>query len=330
MKSLKYIKIQALSLLFVSFSLSAQTVSTDPVGYVTLDIAANGFTFVGTPLVNEIAFAGVAVAASTNSVSFTANAFETGEFNQITIGSENSTQYIFEVTSGSDIGAMIPIVSNTTNALMLSEDVSGFVTAGTTGIVRALHTLDSLFPSGVPLNAGFSAAVADEVLVFDAVSQTSKNYFYSSLAGEWRSGSISSGRFSLLPNQSLYIKRKGSATSVTFAGSVKMGTTAIDIFPGLNLIPNLYPVAYSLDLSGLYTADSSTGLAAGFSAAVADEVVFINADASSTTYFYSSLANEWRTGSTPAGDLEIPVGGAILIKRKAPLGAFSWVKTQPF
>ena len=40
--------------------------------------------------------------------------------------------------------------------------------------------------------------------------------------------------------------------------------------------------------------------------------------------------NEWRTGSTPAGDIEIPAGGAIMINRKSLEGSFSWVKTQPF
>jgi uncharacterized protein (TIGR02597 family) len=308
----------------------AQGVATNPVGYVTMDIVADGYTFIGTPLVNASTFSGAAVSVSTSDVTFAASSFAAGAFNQVVIGADNVSQYVFEVTSGTDVGVMIPIVSNTTDTLTLAEDVSAYVAAATTGIVRALHTLDSLFPDAAPLASGFSAAAADSVLVFDSDTQTSKSYFYSSLANEWRAGSTANGQRSILPNQAIYINRKGDATKVTFTGTVKTGTTAIDIFPGYNLIPNPYPVAYSFDLSSLYTGDPATGLAAGFSAAAADVVIVYGADASATTYFYSSLADEWRTGSTSAGSVQIPVGGALMINRKAAEGAFSWVKTQPF
>lgn len=332
----KHIIIALISSLLISFSsLSAQaSASTNPVGFVKLDIAANGYTFIGTPLVKTESFIGSVVSVSANEVTFNPDTFILGDFNQVVIDSESVPQYIFEVTSGSDVGAMIPIVSNSSDTLTLSEDVSAFVLAGTTGVVRALHTLDSLFPSGEPLNEGSSAASADEVLIFDSVSQTTKSYFYYSFLGteEWRSGSVPNGLRSILPNQAIYIYRKDSATSVTFAGSVKIGTTAIDIFPGYNLIPNPYPVAYSFDSSDLYTGNPSTGLAAGSSPASADEVIVYDPNASPTTYFYYSFlgTNEWRTGSTPAGDIEIPAGGAIMINRKSLEGSFSWVKTQPF
>ncbi len=313
-----------------SFVNVASAVSTDPVGYVTVDIVGNGYTFIGTPLVNASVFSGAVSSVSTSDVTFAASSFSDGAYDEVTIGSDNVPQYVFEVTSGSDVGVAIPIVSNTTDTLTLAEDVSAYVGNGTTGVVRALHTLDSLFPGGEPLTGGFSAAAADTVLIYDSSTQTTKSYFYSSLASEWRSGTTPNGQRSILPNQAIYVNRKGGATSVTFTGSVKTGTTAIDIYPGYNLIPNPYPVAYSLDLSELYTGDPATGLKAGFSAAAADVVIVYDADASATTYFYSSLADEWRTGSTPAGSVEIPVGGALMINRKAAEGAFSWVKTQPF
>jgi hypothetical protein len=214
--------------------------------------------------------------------------------------------------------------------ITLSEDVSGYVSVDDTVEIRPLHTLDSLFPGGAPLEPGFSAAAADEVIVYDATTQTPTTYFYSSIHSEWRQGSTSSGSRSILPNQCLYINRKGAATSVKFTGAVKMGSTAIDVLGGYNLIPNSYPVPFTFSLSDLYTGDNATGVAAGFSAAAADEVILYDAAGVPTTYFYSSIHNEWRTGSTPANDIEIPVGGALLINRKAAEGPFSWVKTQPF
>ena len=335
MNIIKYILSLALGTTLVYSNASAQhVVSTDPVGFVSLDVAANGYTFIGIPLVNEMSFAGVVVSVSTSEVTFSTNSFTVGEFDQVVIDSESVPQYIFEVTSGSDVGVAIPIISNNSDTLALSEDVSAYVSAGTTVNVRALHTLDSLFPNGEPFNGGSSAASADEILIFDAATQTTKSYFYYSFLGTegWRSGSISNGLRSILPSQAIYIYRKDSAISLTFEGSVKLGTTAIDIFPGYNLIPNPYPVAYTFDLSDLYIGDPSTGLASGSSPASADEVIIYNSNAAPTTYFYYSFlgTNEWRTGSVPAGNIEIPTGGAIMINRKSPEGAFSWVKAQPF
>lgn len=331
MKLLKKLSIlYGFSLTSLCLTAQTTTVETDPFGFVKLDIAANGYTFIGTPLINESSFVGAAVSVSATDVTFNADSFTAGEFDQVVIDTENVPQYIFEVTSGTDVGVMIPIVSNTTDTLTLNENVSAYVSAGTTGQVRALHTLDSLFPDGEPLNAGITPSLADEVLIFDAGTQLPKSYFYSSLADEWRSGSISNGSRTILPNQSIYINRKGAATSVTFSGSVKLSVSVIDIFPGYNLVPNPYPVAFSLDSSGLYTGDESTGISAGITPSLSDEIIFYSPDAAPTSYFYSSLANEWRTGSTPSGDVEIPVGGAIMINRKSPGDSFSWILTQPF
>ena len=335
MNRIKYALTLASSLLISWSSLSAATQAvTDPVGVVEIDVAGFGYTFAGIPLVNETSFVGSAVSVSSNTVTFDADPFTSGEFDEVIIGSENVPQYIFEVTSGSDVGAMIPIISNDSATITLSEDVSAFISSGTTGKIRALPTLDSLFPEGGPLTSGFSAAAADQILVFDSETQTSKSYFYYSFLGtdEWRSGATPNGLRSILPNQSIYINRKGPATKVRFTGSVKTGTTAIDILPGYNLIPNPYPVAYTFNLSDLYTGDSTTGVASGFSAAVADEVIIYDANATPTVYFYYSFlgTEEWRSGATATGEVEIPAGGALMVNRKGGRGPFSWVKTQPF
>lgn len=335
MKLLKKLSIlYGFSLTSLCLTAQTTTVETDPFGFVKLDIAANGYTFIGTPLINESSFVGAAVSVSATDVTFNADSFTAGEFDQVVIDTENVPQYIFEVTSGTDVGVMIPIVSNTTDTLTLNEDVSAYVSAGTTGQVRALHTLDSLFPDGEPLNTSSSPASADQVLIFDYEKQTSESYFYYSFLGteEWRSGVVPNGLRSILPNESVYIIRRGEATSVTFSGSVKMDDAVIDIFPGYNFVPNPYPIAYSLDLSNLYTGDSLTGLASGSSPASADEVIIYDSNATPTTYFYYSFlgTDEWRSGSNPSGDVEIPVGGAIMINRKAPRNSFSWIKTRPF
>lgn len=328
--TLKTITLLASAALFTLTSLSA--VETDPVGYVTVDVAANGFTFIGTPLVTATEYSGQVDSVASSTINFASSPFEVNEYAEITIGTDQVPQYVVEFTNGSDVGTTLPVISNTLGSVTVSEDVSGFADNTTTIVIRKLHTLDSLFPAGSPLTGSFTAASADEVLIFDSGSQSSVSYFYSTIGSEWRSGTgIANGSRSILPNQAIYIQRKSGPTSITFTGNVKMGTSAIDIFPGYNLIPNSYPVAYSFNLSGLYTGNPSTGLKAGFSSAIADEVIVYAADATPTTYFYSSINNQWEsaTGSF-SGEVAIPAGGALMINRKASEGAFSWVKTQPF
>ena len=52
----KYSKLVSCSFLFICSNLFSQSVSSDPVGYMRLEMAT-GFNFIGTPLVNQTAFA---------------------------------------------------------------------------------------------------------------------------------------------------------------------------------------------------------------------------------------------------------------------------------
>ena len=246
--------------------------TSDPVGVVELDLAANAYTFIGLPLYSTVIFKGAVAGVSSSTLSFQGDPFGTLTLGPVMIGTEQVPQYFIEVNSGSDVGAMIPILSNTAGALTLTEDASSFIVANDTVTVRPLHTLDSLFPNGAPLRTGVSIAAADEVLVFDASRQATVSYFYSSTHSQWRRGTTQNGRRSILPNQCVYINRKAAATKLFISGTVKLGATGIDVLTGYNLVPNPFPFAYPLSLSNLYTGNINTGLKGGVSVAAADQV----------------------------------------------------------
>jgi uncharacterized protein (TIGR02597 family) len=234
-----------------------------------------------------------------------------------------------EFLSGTDVGTMIPITSNTASSLTLGEDVSGFAVVGDVIQVRPLHTLDSLFPAGAPLRGGTSHQVADEVIIYDAVRQKSFSHYYFTTTNQWRRGTVPNGSRPILPNQSLYIYRKTVATKLRLPGTVKLGSTGVDILPGNNLVPNPYPVGFTLAQSNLFTGNVATGVKSGTSATTADQVTIYGPGLTARSYFYHS-SGQWRTGSTPSDQVLIPVGGSLLINRRSPSPAFTWLKTQPF
>ena len=311
-------------------SLNAQITNTAPVGAMEFTIAPNGYTYIGLPLYRTSIFSGVVTSVASSTVSFADTPFASISMATIAIGSDQVPRYFLEVTSGTDVGALIPILSNTASSVTLNENVSSFLAADHTVKIRPLHTLDSLFPNGAPLRAGVSATSADEVLIYDATRQGSLSYFYSSTSAQWRRGTVPNGNRPILPNQCIYINRKSpSPLTWRFTGAVKLGTTGIDVLTGNNLVPNPYPVAFSLGNSSLFTGSIATGVKGGLTASTADQITIYGAGAPKT-YFYQSSTGQWRTGTTVSNDVLIPIGGALLINRRSPSPPFTWVKSQPF
>jgi uncharacterized protein (TIGR02597 family) len=308
---------------------NAQSVATTPVGAMTVSIQPNAYTFIGPAFYRPAVYQGSVSAISGDglTISISTSALTAGSANQVTIGSEQVPQYFVEVLDGTDIGAQIPVISNTANSITLNENASTFLGAGHKFRLIPYHTLSSLFPAGGGLTGGISAASADEIFIYSPTGGA-KSYFYRTSSSQWRQGTVDNNLRPILPNQGIYIQRKQStAVPYTLIGNVKDGTTALDIAVGYNLVPNPYPVPVTLEASGLYTADAATGLKSGLSAANADEITIYQNDGSSLTYFYRN-GTGWRNGSTNVTNVPIPAGATVLINRKAGGVPFSWVLAQ--
>src|SRR5262245_28940064 len=99
---------------------AAQTATTDPVGYITINVNGGGtnaapvFSNISPTLVNKVDFAGAVLTAAGTTLNFTGTPFTANAFNQV---SPTQPAYYIEVTNGSGEGVWSNIASNTTSAV---------------------------------------------------------------------------------------------------------------------------------------------------------------------------------------------------------------------
>ena len=321
---------------------NAQTVTSDVVGYTTLNVraksgSANASTFaalnVHRPAVFKGTVSGKSVDASNRSVlSSSAGSFTPGGF--VTPGSKCYVR----LTSGSNAGQIGEIVSNTDSAITIAQNWDSIVDTTTTFEVRPYWTLATAFPSGGGLNGGTSAAAADNVTVINPATGVSDVFFYNTTASQWRRGTTDFSNQIILPGSGLLISRKQtSPASIVITGEVIKGVVQQNILassptaPKSSFVANPYPLASkTLAQSGLYTGNATTGVVGGTSATAADNVIIYDPTTGvANTYYYNTTNNRWQRGTTDSGSVTIPDGSAILITRKANRSTFDWYIPQP-
>jgi uncharacterized protein (TIGR02597 family) len=333
----------ALTSLALSGANAQTTATTDPVGFTTVNVrgktgAAKAFTTVVLPMERPDAFVGACTGAiftldgARTVITFPSNIFSANQFT----GTGN--QHYFRLSNGANAGEFSTIVANTANSITLADDLNAVITDSSTFAVTPYWTLGTALPAGGGLQGGTSAAAADTVTIYNA-NFVGTVYFYNSTANQWRTGITASDNVIVPPGSGLGIERKqASAVSLVFAGSVPLGTSAVDVNGSLSgtatrntLVGSAYPLASTrLADIGLYTGSSATGLQGGTSAAASDTLTIFNpANGVATVYFYNTTANQWRTGITDASNVTIPEGAAVLIARKNGRAPFTWYIPQP-
>ncbi|MEC8825694.1 MAG: hypothetical protein VXX36_07905, partial [Verrucomicrobiota bacterium] len=215
----------------VSYSISiatcpAQTtVSTDPVGVITKELPASGYTYFGVSLT-------VPPALTSSSTTLSGNQVGTGiSLDNLVVGKE----YAMEITSGSYEGFSADIASWTGQTITLEEDIeSGGVLPGTFNgsriSIRELPTLASIF--GTDNSAGLKGgtlATADLIYLYASGSFSKYYYFPGGFgqAAEWRDeAGNEAGSTSIHFGDGLIIQTSDTAPkSIYISGSVKLGPT---------------------------------------------------------------------------------------------------------
>jgi uncharacterized protein (TIGR02597 family) len=321
---------------------AAQEVTTPPVGFITVNITgaatapakALRYNLVGINMVNPVEFQGLSgvgalVAGKTQLplTGITASAFPT------------SNKYFLEVVSGVNEGLMIDVDSVVDGTVNLAENVQSAFGSAVTVAIRKHNTLASIFGSGanVVLKGEEAANLADEVQVFNPVTQVGTNYYFDTFVGAWvQSGfDTDKGNTVLYPDQGvLVIRRGGPDVSFKVVGSVKTGKTQVTIEKGYNLVTYPYPVESSIGSSGFYnTATPSTSLKGEESANLADEVQFFNSTSQAgVNYYFDTFVDGWvQSGfdTSVSNSLKLPIGSAVLVIRKGST-ATSLSLPQPF
>jgi uncharacterized protein (TIGR02597 family) len=331
-----------------------QTATTEPVGFISLNIAGGGsvaspkLSLISATLTRPILYQGLitGISGTTITVSSTPAApWAVGAFS-----GANGSHYVEIVSSAvpARTGTMADISSApTTSSIVTVGDLSVNQAAiGDTIRIRKDLTIGELFgpTNSAGLLASDDPSTADEVLVYSAAA--SESYFYFTGAEGFPAGWYDSGfnlapgqaqNVPIAPNQAVVVKRKAAgALTITSVGSVKTGNTLFPVVNGINVLGTVSAKGLTLATSGLKTGSDSTGVKASDDPSTADEVTIYNG-AGSVSYFYFTGAEGFPAGWYDSGfnlapgvadSVAIAAGTAFVVNRKGG-AAFNWTLPSP-
>lgn len=319
--------------------LAQTTATTDPVGFITLSAAgasggaSSALTFQGLGLTRAVEYQGSAETVGTNTLVDNEATWTDNQFN-----GANGAFYL-ELTSGSNAGSTYDIQATAagTKTITLTQNLGAGTTAPVTFKIRKHWTVASVFgPNNEGGLGGGSSTSADQILVYNGASYDTYYYQTTGLGGVgWRKAgapAVDASATILFSEEGFIVKRKqATVANIVLLGAVKMGQSSIPVASGTNIIGNVCAANMTLNSSGLYTGNSSTGLAGG-SVTAADQIQVWNGTTYDTYYYQTSGLGGvgWRKAGAPAVDAAtapIPVGTSIVIKRKIANG-FSWIVPQ--
>jgi uncharacterized protein (TIGR02597 family) len=297
------------------FSLNAQSVTTDPVGYVTVEVTGIGTTVLGIPLIREEAFRGEIVGINGLELSL-----DSGLSSIPTSSGEN---YFIQILDGNFSGAMVQIFSfDSDSILTLAEDISSVLSLGDRISIRRHWTLGDLFgPSNESSFVFGGNSVIDpsaDRLIIDGVV-----YYYKSggIGGTgWRTaGNVDAQNAVIWPTSAItLIRRSDIPSNLTLTGEVSTSQLLAAIETGTNRISSLLPVGLTLENSGLFDPESPFSVKGGNSVIDpnADRLIF-----DGQVFYYKSGGiggTGWRTaGNLDASNVILP-SSFTLIRRGDP------------
>jgi hypothetical protein len=318
--------------LTVPVAKAQETATTDPVGFVTVNVTpgngtAKTTTLLSLPLLEteniQGQVSGVITGVTATSLSNSSAGWTAGGL------SSPASPYLIMITSGSAQGRMFLISSSTANtastvtisapdAVQVDLAQLGIVLGTDTYKIYACDTLSSFFgtPASSGILGGTSANTADTlILVSNGAAST---FYFNTTLNRWTRaafGNPDASNEPLLPFYGVQYARLSSAPlSFVVTGGVPTIKRQVEVKnSGPTLLAQYWPAGSTLSTLGL---QSIAGWRTGASASVADTVV-LTTSGSATTYFYDGT--NWRRvafGSPISNDVAIDVGTTVKIARK--------------
>jgi uncharacterized protein (TIGR02597 family) len=325
----------------IAYQASAQVnVYTDPVGFISLGVQGSGYSFLGLGMTQVPVLRGAISATAGQQVTLNST-LTPGQYNPTnTVGAATDPSYFIEYTSGVDAGIMDDIVSN--DAAAVYTTVADGANPGDTFKIYPHWTIGQVFGAAdaAGLQGGSTSSSADNILVWNPVTQTPATYWYKNAGAiggtGWRAGaatSVNAANAVLYIEQGFDILRRVSGNlSVQLVGGVKLSNTVSLIYgPGYTFAGNVEAAGIPLSVTGLYTGSDSTGLHGGSTSSSADNVLIWNpATQTPTTYWYKNAGaiggTGWRAGAATSVDAstnQIPLTGVAKVLRRVS-GDFEW------
>jgi hypothetical protein len=330
------------------------SVTTQPVGYVTLNIPPGTGTskrnsLISIPLISTDPLipskATVSAIKNSNTIGFTT--LNTGEAGLVTIPegylSNPSKPYIVHITSGEAQGFMLLVSTqtpNTTTEITLTDphdpalDITTMgIQVGDTFTIYPCDTLLSFF--GTPESTGIVGAEtssnADTVVLVNAGS--ANTFYFNTSKQSWVRiglGTPNADNTPLLPYYGIqYARISTEPLSLVVLGNVPNFNRKMKIkATGTTLIGSFYPTDSTLSLTGI---QNNPWWVKSTTQSQADTLVLTSLG-SAATYFHNG--SNWRRVSfgNPISDLiSMPVGTAALLNKKGlQQGYFVYSQNQPY
>jgi len=220
-------------------------------------------------------------------------------------------------------------------SLALAGSVTGLVNPGDIYRVRQHFTIASLFGTNneTGLKTGLNPASADNIMLTIPETQQTMSIFYFSNAlahGWYRADFTPAANQVVYPEQGVMVRRVVPGdVNVYLCGPIKLGVEVAPVEPGFNNLGTLKSLSpMTLNSLNLYTGDPATGIASGLNLAASDNVLIVQPNGATASYFYfkDTKGHEGWLDATfsPAGNTAVPAGSAFFIKRQLTKGSFDW------
>jgi hypothetical protein len=332
----------ALSSLFTLAS-HAQSVSSTPVGYVTLTINGNGYTALSNPLENAVVYSGSA--SSVTGAIITTSFVMTDSELAGTDPAGNPTHYV----QTSD-GIILDILANTGSEITVSSDVSSLLSSSDSITVKVHSTIGDLLSTdnSIGLTSGGDINSSDILYVMsgDGAGSYSAYYYQTDpfggfLGGDgWRIGGDSSTDMSgitIAADDGIIIKRISSGDlNFVVTGTVNTIAHRRDLPNGFSMVSYPFPVDTTLEDSGIYSP--TNGYVSGGDINSSDAVYVISPAGSFTLYYRQTdpfggfLGGDgWRIAgdsSTDVGSTIIEAGSSIIVNHRG--SGLAWTDALPY
>lgn len=343
----------ALTSLALSGADAQTTATTDPVGFMTIDLPVGSDTIVAAPLTKSPVFQGAVTSRSGFTLTSTGANF----------GSLTSLPHYVQAVGGSQNGMIFDIAANTTDTVTLVDNgiqPTG-LDAGATYKVVPYWTLSQLFPS---TNQGVSFTPSANTLVTGrrtqilfpnttgtGINRAASATYYFVTNSYWRSTTGGTNNFDntpVLPDSYFIVRNTTNSASglkLTVAGSVNVGAMTVQLdsvgsSQNDNYVSLGRPTDITLNDLGLISSGAFAPSINTLLTGRRDQLlVFNNAatgfnKAASATYYYLTNATTqgWRSttaGTNDVGNTVIPAAVGYVIRKatNSGTGTTFWTNT---
>ena len=318
-------------LMAIALQSNAQNATTDPVGFVTVNVTAGTgkakkTSFISIPLLDIASIQGQAsgkiTAFTANSLSNSGAGWLAGQL------STASSPFLVQITSGSAKGIILLIssaIANTSTSLTINSDDVVNTNLTTIGLavgdgykIIPCDTLASLFgtPASTGILGGSSQNTADTIQI--VYNGSTKTYFYSTTLNRWTQVTLGNPDASNVPLRPyvglVYSRLAASPLNLKVTGSVPVTQRKVSVKnSGVTLLSQYWPVASTLASLNIQSIPNWTSAASATNA----DTVQVNVKGTTKTFFYDGV--NWRqvTLGSPIKNTEpIEVGASIILTQK--------------